>query len=76
MIMTDSSFISRQQIIDDLIYARRAIERGDHRHAVLHMKWAMERLLPEDQRHCTDRLPDKDPDKTLQGYLDNISGAL
>ncbi len=59
-----------------LIHARELIQANNLRAALLHMKWACERLLPEGQQYCTQLLHDDDPDKTLQGFLDNIVEAL
>jgi hypothetical protein len=59
-----------------LIEARQCIEKGNHRKTILHMKWAMEMILPEGQQYCSQFLKDEDPDKTLQGFLDNILTAV
>lgn len=60
----------------DLIGARQAIEAGNYRAAILCLKWAMESVLPQEQRYCSQTLPDSDSDKTLQGFLDNIVEAI
>lgn len=60
----------------ELIAARERIEQGSASAAVIHMKWAMEKLLPEGQQYCSQTLDDNDPEKTLQGFLDNIIRAL
>ena len=59
----------------DLISARERINQGNFKAAVLHMKWAIEKLLPEGQQYCSQTLADDDPEKTIQGYLDNIVHA-
>lgn len=61
---------------DDLIAARQNIERGNLSGAILHMKWAVEKLLPEGQQYCSQTLDDTDPEKTIQGYLDNIVASV
>jgi hypothetical protein len=61
---------------DDLISARQRAQQGNLRAAILHMKWAVEKLLPDGQQYCSQTLSDDDPDKTIQGYLDNIVDVL
>jgi len=60
----------------NLIEARREIEAHRPAHALLCMKWAMEHILPEGQQYCSQTLDDSDPEKTLQGLLDNIVTTL